>query len=507
MDKKKWLVFIDDLERAVEDPARVFTDDKKDFDKNNKNNAPFERAKRDMGTTHPAATPDAVVQITSTTEAQNIVNLCRRRRVPVVPRGAGTGLEGGCVAYSGGVVIDTGLMKSMSLDRTQRTATVGAGALKNELNAFLEPHGFIFGPDPSSNPSIGGMASTGGSGLSTLKYGTSKENIVSMKVVTPKGDVIETRRNVRKNSTGYDLNALYLGAEGTLGVITELTVKLFPIPKTRVGAVVQFETVKDAAETVVLARNANLETLLRCEMLNAEGVQVSNVVFKTKMIETPTLFLEFVDSKRPEEGGYERAKADYDRFIELAKLKNCRESSIQFAENAEALDSIWEARRGCYLGAMRYRGIELGTHKKEKVYVGDVCVPISNLADSITNAERLFKRAKFPCVMCCHIADGNYHCLIPFNDDNEKELHQLEDKLVKAALNVGGVASGEHGVGVGKMKHIVREHGEAHVDVQRSIKKALDPLNIMNPGKVISWTTETTTTETPQYYSSSRSKL
>ena len=182
------------------------------------------------------------------------------------------------MAYSGGVVIDTGLMKSMSLDRTQRTATVGAGALKNELNAFLEPHGFIFGPDPSSNPSIGGMASTGGSGLSTLKYGTSKENIVSMKVVTPKGDVIETRRNVRKNSTGYDLNALYLGAEGTLGVITELTVKLFPIPKTRVGAVVQFETVKDAAETVVLARNANLETLLRCEMLNAERASLERRV-------------------------------------------------------------------------------------------------------------------------------------------------------------------------------------------------------------------------------------
>ena len=307
---------------------------------------------------------------------------------------------------------------------------------------------------------------------------------MSMKVVTPKGDVIETRRNVRKNSTGFNLNALYLGAEGTLGVITELTVKLFPIPKTRVGAVVQFETVKDAAETVVLARNANLETLLRCEMLNAEGVQVSNVVFKTKMIETPTLFLEFVDSKRPEEGGYERAKADYDRFIELAKLKNCRESSIQFAENAEALDSIWEARKRCYLGAMRYRGVELGTHKKEKVYVGDVCVPISNLADSITNAERLFKRRGKVSVR--HVLSHRpmeIICLIPFNDDNEKELHELEDKLVKAALNVGGVASGEHGVGVGKMKHIVREHGEAHVDVQRSIKKALDPLNIMNPGK------------------------
>jgi D-lactate dehydrogenase (cytochrome) len=347
------------------------------------------------------------------------------------------------------------------------------------------------------------MASTGGSGLSTLKYGTSKENIVSMKVVTPKGECIETRRNVRKSSTGYELNALFLGAEGTLGVITELTVKLFPIPKTRVGAVVQFETVRDAAETVVLARNANLETLLRCEMLNSEGVQVSNVVFKTKMIETPTLFLEFVDSKLPDEGGYERAKADYDRFIELATSKNCRKSTIQFAKNADELDSIWEARRGCYLGAMRYRGIQLGTHKKEKVYVGDVCVPISKLADSIANAERLFKRARFPCVMCCHIADGNYHCLIPFNDDNEKELHKLEEELVNAALDVGGVASGEHGVGVGKMKHIVREHGEAHIDIQRSIKKALDPLNIMNPGKVISWTSPSSSSSSLR----SRSKL
>ena len=490
---------------------KALTDDDDDDDESSRVHTTgefFESCKRDMGNMHGlkggGERMEAVVQVKTTREVENIVRACAEFKKPVVPRGAGTGLEGGCVAYFGGVVLDVSLLKSMSMDEMQRTATVGAGVLKNELNTFLEPYGFTFGPDPSSNPSVGGMASTGGSGLSTLKYGTSKENIVSMKVVTPKGECIETRRNVRKSSTGYELNALFLGAEGTLGVITELTVKLFPIPKTRVGAVVQFETVRDAAETVVLARNANLETLLRCEMLNSEGVQVSNVVFKTKMIETPTLFLEFVDSKLPDEGGYERAKADYDRFIELATSKNCRKSTIQFAKNADELDSIWEARRGCYLGAMRYRGIQLGTHKKEKVYVGDVCVPISKLADSIANAERLFKRARFPCVMCCHIADGNYHCLIPFNDDNEKELHKLEEELVNAALDVGGVASGEHGVGVGKMKHIVREHGEAHIDIQRSIKKALDPLNIMNPGKVISWTSPSSSSSSSLR---SRSKL
>ena len=237
----------------------------------------FESCKRDMGNTHGRKgggeqNMEAVVRVKTTREVENIVRACAEFKKPVVTRGAGTGLEGGCVAYFGGVVLDVSLLKTMSMDEMQRTATVGAGVLKNELNTFLEPYGFIFGPDPSSNPSVGGMASTGGSGLSTLKYGTSKENIVSMKVVTPKGECIETRRNVRKSSTGYELNALFLGAEGTLGVITELTVKLFPIPKTRVGAVVQFETVRDAAETVVLARNANLEKLLRCEMLNSEGV-------------------------------------------------------------------------------------------------------------------------------------------------------------------------------------------------------------------------------------------
>jgi D-lactate dehydrogenase (cytochrome) len=477
--QQKKLEFIEAITAGLKDRTRCYFAEDSDI---------FKQCENDMGNTHRPAKPDCVCLVLDEAEVQNCARTCLRFKKACVARGAGTGLEGGCVAYEGGCVCDLRHMKRIvDVDVMQRIAIVEAGVLKNELNAYLSAYGFVFGPDPSSNPTIGGMASTGGSGLSTLKYGTSKENVVALRVVTANGDIIDTRRPVRKNSTGYELNSLYLGAEGTLGIITRLTVKLFSKPRTRVGAVVQFLTVKEAAECVVEARNANLETLLRCEMLNKEGVQVSNVVFKTNMIEMPTLFLEFVDSKEPNDGGFARTNEDYNTFLRIAKRKNANMKTLKFAKNADELDEIWEARRGCYLGAMRYRGLQLGTHKKEKVYVGDVCVPIAKLSESITNAEKLFKEANFPCVMCCHIADGNYHCLIPFNDANEKELHELEDKLVNAAIAVGGVASGEHGVGVGKMKHIIREHGPAHIAIQRSIKRALDPHNIMNPNKIISW--------------------
>ena len=216
------------------------------------------------------------------------------------------------MAYSGGVVLDTSLLKSMRAVPGERLAVVGAGVLKNELDRFLRPHGLLFGPDPSSNPSVGGMASTGGSGMSTLKYGTSKENVVSMTVVTPAGRVVKTRQAVRKSSTGYELNALYLGAEGTLGVITELTLRLFPRPKVRCGAVVTFPTVAAAAATVVAAVAANLGTLLRCELMNDEGIRCTNVVFHTTLRESPTLFIEFVGDDRA------AAEADWRRMRDIA---------------------------------------------------------------------------------------------------------------------------------------------------------------------------------------------
>lgn len=438
----------------------------------------LDAASGDMGAHH-GARPDAVVTPTTTTEVANVVRACARRRVPIVPRGAGTGLEGGCVAYDGGVVVDTSALRGIEVFAADGVARVGAGVKKSELNAALAPHGFQFGPDPSSNPSIGGMASTGGSGLSTLKYGTSKENIRSMVVVTPDGAIVRTRAEVRKSSTGYELNALYLGAEGTLGIITELTVRLVPLPKVRCGAVVRFRDVGAAGKTVAEATAMNLTTLLRCELMNDEGIKVTNVVFKTSLPCEPTLFLEFVGNRNDE------MFADWDAFLSRAMANGS--TSHEFAKDGAELDELWDARRGCYLGAMRYRGLEAGTKAKEKVYVGDVCVPASRLAECISVTEREFKKARFPCVICAHIADGNFHCLIPFQESERAALIALEDKVIGNAIKMGGTASGEHGVGIGKQKYIIQEHGVEHIDIQRRIKRALDPLNIMNPGKIFSW--------------------
>lgn len=433
---------------------------------------------RDMGA-HAGARPDAVCAPRTVEEVAAIVRTCARHRRPVVPRGAGTGLEGGAVAYGGGCVLDTRFLRAIEIDEANMCARVGAGALKSELNAALAKRGFAFGPDPSSNPTLGGMASTGGSGLSTLKYGTTKENVRSMTVVTPDGEIIRTRAEVRKSSTGYELNALYLGAEGTLGVIVELVVKIVPLPKRRCGAIVRFPTVGAAGKTVAEATAANLSTLLRCELMNDEGIKVTNVVFQTSLPCVPTLFLEFVGNRQGE------MEEDWESFLRIAKSNGS--ASHDFASNGEELDELWDARRGCYLGAMRYRGLEAGTNAKESVYVGDVCVPASKLSACIAATELEFKKARFPCVICAHIADGNFHCLIPFQEHERAALLALEDKVIGNAIAMGGSASGEHGVGIGKQKYIIMEHGVAHVDIQRRIKRALDPLNIMNPGKIISW--------------------
>jgi len=235
--------------------------------------------------------------------------------------------------------------------------------------------------------------------------------------------------------------------------------------------------VRAAAETVVAAVNANLGTLLRCELMNDEGIRCTNAVFATTLAEAPTLFLEFIGNTR------EAAEGDWTAMLALALERGAR--SYKFAASGEELDELWDARRGCYLGAMRYRGILQGDPKrKEKVYVGDVCVPVSKLAQCVSETEADFKAAGFPCVMCAHISDGNFHCLIPFAPEEEDRLMALQDKVIGRAIAMGGAASGEHGVGVGKMKHICWEHGPFHIDMQRRIKRAIDPRCIMNPGKI-----------------------
>ena len=315
------------------------------------------------------------------------------------------------------------------------------------------------------------MASTSGSGLSTIKYGTTRENIVSLLVVTPQGELVTTRSCVRKASTGYELTQLYIGAEGTLGIIVELVVRIHTIPLYQCGALISFTNILDATKTVVQVISRHLQSLIRCELLNGLMVSATNVAYESQLPEIPSLFLEFRSND----------KAQIDREIQefdnIAKMN----SRIEFrvAKDDKEFENLWEARRGCYWSALKYRKLE-----GDLVYISDVCVPLSTLADCIYSIEKDFMDAGFPCLICAHIADGNFHCLIPYQPEERERMKLLEEKVLYRVTGLGGSVSGEHGVGVGKMKYLVHEHGENHLDVQRAIKKALDPNNIMNPQKI-----------------------
>jgi D-lactate dehydrogenase (cytochrome) len=434
-------------------------------------------ADRDQSRHAPCA-PHVVALPRSVEEVAALVRACAAHRVPITPRGAGSGVEGGAIPVARGLVLDTSRLDSIRVDAALGLATVGAGVRKLQLKQTLDKLGLVFGPDPSSNPSLGGMASTSASGMTTVRYGTTRENVVSMRVVTPAGDVIRTRTPVRKSSTGLELNQLYLGAEGTLGVIAELTLRVFPAPRARTGVLLPFASVADAAQAVLALLRAALPTLLRCELLNREAVACSNKVFSTQLSVAPTLFLECA--------GATHADTRRDAAAALAVAARCgARTDAPLTEDA-ALDAVWEVRRGCYPASMRYRsvtGAAAGQH--DKVLITDVCVPLPALPAVIADTEADFERAGLLCVICAHIADGNFHCLVPYSTSAEAAAcHDAEERLIQRAIAAGGTVSGEHGVGMGKIGHCLCEHGAAHLGVQLSIKRALDPLGIMNPGKL-----------------------
>lgn len=311
--------------------------------------------------------------------------------------------------------------------------------------------------------------------MTTLRYGTTKENVVSLLVVTAQGEIIETRRPVRKSSSGYELTQLYMGSEGTLGIICELTVRIRRVPALRSGGIVPFADIKQAVETVVAVVRADPPSLLRCELLNAEGVEMTNAMFKIGLRECPTLFLEMVGSDAA------ALRRDFDTVVTIAAQHGGRSEEVQFAADGEQLDALWEARRGCYYAAIKYRGFK----KNERVLVGDVCVPISKLAECVAGCEMDAHVLGLKCVICAHIADGNFHALIPHQPGDQEVVHIFEEKMIGRALALNGTVSGEHGLGVGKVAHSCREHGEQHVAVQQALKHALDPFGLMNPGKVL----------------------
>ncbi|RNF09558.1 D-lactate dehydrogenase-like protein [Trypanosoma conorhini] len=418
-------------------------------------------------------TPAAAVLPSSVEQVAAVVRLCAAHKIPMTPRGAGTGLEGGAIALTGGVVIDAARLQRMDFDVRNAVVWVGAGVRKLRLMKAAREHGLLFGPDPSSNPCVGGMVATSGSGMTTLKYGTTRENVLALRVVTPQGNVMDTRRVVRKTSSGLDLTQLYCGSEGTLGVLCEVAFKLWPLLLHSAGGVATFDSTENAVNAVVaLKLQGAPTTLLRCELLNKEAVEASNKYSKLSLPVAATVFLEFSDS----DASLRRIRADFKTVSNIFRVAG-KACSMRFLKAGDELDAVWEARRGCFYAAMQVRG------KPERVLTTDVCVPLTELPAVIRETEEDFAAHRVPCLVCAHISDGNFHLNVPFGDEEEyRQLRVLESRLTQRALARGGTISGEHGVGVGKLKYVTQEHGETHIRVQEAIKAALDPDNLMNPG-------------------------
>jgi D-lactate dehydrogenase (cytochrome) len=416
--------------------------------------------------------PDAVLFVQSTEEAAGAVRTCAAHRTPIIPFGAGTSLEGQVNAPRGGISIDlSGMCRIVSVNVADLDCVVEAGVSRKALNDHLRDTGLFFSVDPGAEQAtIGGMASTRASGTMAVRYGTMRDNVLSVKVVMADGSVITTARRARKSSTGYDLTKLLVGAEGTLGVITELTVRVHGIPDTILSAVCPFQTIDGACNAVIQAIQLGLG-VARIELLDAAQIKASNAYSKLSLDEVPTLFLEF-------HGSPEGAREQVALFDEIARGEGALR--FEWAEKEEDRKRLWKARHDAYW-AVR------AMYPAKDTLATDVCVPISRLAECIRETEADLRQSNILAPLVGHVGDGNFHLMPVFDMKDSAEKARIEaflGRLAERALRFDGTCTGEHGVGQGKMKYLPAEHGGA-LDVMRAIKAALDPLDIMNPGKII----------------------
>mgnify|MGYP001806298717 CR=1 FL=1 len=420
---------------------------------------------------HPVRPPDAVVRPLNTEEVQAIVRACAAHRTPIIPFGAGTSLEGHVGAVAGGVCIDmSGMNAILEVRPDDSDATVQAGVTRKQLNAHLRDTGLFFAVDPGADATLGGMASTRASGTMALRYGTMRETVLNLSVVLSDGSVIRTGTRARKSSAGYDLTRLFVGSEGTLGVVTEVTVRLFGQPEATLVAVCPFATVDGAVRTVIEATQLGLG-LARMELMNVNALRAVNAHAKLTLAEVPTLFLEFHGTPA---GVAEQAET----FGALAEANGG--AGMQWANDPAERTKLWQARHDMHYAVLAQR-------PGAKGWGTDVCVPISRLAECIVETQAELDRASFFTALLGHVGDGNFHCgfLIDPDDPAERaEAEALNERLVMRAIGMGGTCTGEHGIGVGKRKFLRAEHGDA-VDAMRRVKLAFDPLGIMNPGKVL----------------------
>lgn len=420
---------------------------------------------------HPGLAPDAVVFALSTEEVSAVVRACAERRVPIVPFGTGTALEGGVNAVHGGVSIDVSQMNEvLSVNPEDLDATVQAGVTRKQLNEYLRDTGLFFPVDPGADASLGGMAATRASGTNAVRYGTMREAVLSLTVVLADGRVVRTSRRARKSAAGYDLTRLFVGSEGTLGVITEVTVRLHGIPEAVSAAVVSFPDIKAAVDSVITTIQMGVP-IARIEFLDEVQMQAVNAYSKLSYAEQPTLFMEFHGT---ESGVRENAELVGEICAENGA------GDFQWAHKPEDRSKLWEARHeAAYAAAAQRPG--------SRMWATDVCVPISRLAECVIETRADIDASGLYAPILGHVGDGNFHLVLMVNPDDPDELeraHALNDRIVARALAVDGTCTGEHGVGLGKIHCLEKEHGEA-LSVMRAVKQSLDPDNIMNPGKIV----------------------
>src|SRR3984885_5650016 len=415
--------------------------------------------------------PDAVFFPQTTEEVQEVVRLCASHRVPVIAFGTGTSLEGQVNAPRGGICLDfRDMNRVLAVHAEDLDCVIEPGITRKALNEQLRDKGVFFPIDPGADASLGGMAATRASGTNAVRYGTMKDNVLALKVVLANGEVMSTARRAKKSSAGYDLTRLMIGSEGTLGVITELTLRLSGIPEAIASGICPFPAVEAGCNAAILTIQSGIP-VARIELLDAMQVKACNAYSKLNLPETPMLFVEF-------HGSDASVAEQSERFGEIAG--ELGGGPFDWATKAEDRTRLWQARHDAYwaVKALRPNSTALAT---------DVCVPISRLAECVTESQRDLEQSRLLAPIVGHVGDGNFHLSLVIDLADTDEVSRAKaflERVVDRALAMDGTCTGEHGVGQGKMKYLPAEHGEATLDTMRAIKRALDPLDILNPGKI-----------------------
>ncbi len=420
-----------------------------------------------------APPPAAVVFAESTADVADAVKLASQYEVPVIPFGAGSSLEGHLLAVQGGISIDVNRMNQvLSIDADDLTVTVQPGITRKQLNDAIKSTGLFFPIDPGADASIGGMCATRASGTNAVRYGTMRENVLTLEVVTAGGEVIRTGTRAKKSAAGYDLTRLFVGSEGTLGVITEITLKLYPLPEAVSAAICSFPSIEAAVRTTIQTIQLGVP-IARVELIDHHTVRMVNAYAKLGLREEPMLLMEFHGSPA---GVKEQAETVQEIAGEFGG------QAFEWATTPEERTRLWTARHNAYFAAIQSR-------PGCRAISTDTCVPISRLADCLLDSVAEADASGLPYFLVGHVGDGNFHFGYLIDPDSAKEretAEELNHKLVSRALSLQGTCTGEHGVGLHKMEFLVSETGAGAVEMMRTLKRALDPKNIMNPGKIFS---------------------